>query len=102
MEHLVDAPVANILVLAGVAFLGVAILGRIGGLLGQIFGSARADRQSRAMAGLLGIALLVGGVKLHLMGDAVAEQSRHLEHRADRTQTSNRASVAETLTPAQK
>ena len=102
MDHLTDAPAANILILAGVVFLAVAILGEVGGLLAKLFGPAKADLRSRAMAGLLGVALVVGGVKLHLISDAATEQSRHMAHRADRTQTSNRAAVAETVTSDQK
>ena len=102
MDHLTDAPAANILILAGVVFLEIAILGKVGGLLAKLFGPAKAGLRSRAMAGLLGVALVVGGVELHLISDAARERSRHLVPRANRTQTSNRPSVAETVTPDQK
>jgi len=102
MDHLTDAPAANILILAGVVFLEIAILGKVGGLLAKLFGPGKAGLRSRAMAGLLGAALVVGGVKLHLITDAATEQSRHMAHRAERTQPSNHASVVETMTPGPK
>ena len=39
MEHLTDAPVANILILAGIMFVAVGLFGRIGGFIGSIFGT---------------------------------------------------------------
>jgi len=69
MDHLTDAPVANILILAGILFLAVAIFGRVGGFIGKIFGNIEAAGNSRVLAGVLGALLTVGGGWLHQHGD---------------------------------
>jgi hypothetical protein len=65
MDHLTDAPVANILILAGIIFLAVGLFGRIGGFIGSIFGNIEAGKNSRVLAGILGAVLIVGGGWLH-------------------------------------
>jgi hypothetical protein len=65
MDHLTDAPIANILILAGVIFLAVGIFGRVGGFIGSIFGNIEAGKNSRVLAGVLGILLILGGVWMH-------------------------------------
>src|SRR5580658_5734024 len=65
MEHLTDAPVANILILAGIIFLAVGIFGRVGGFIGSIFGNIEAGKNSRVLAGTLGLLLIVGGGWMH-------------------------------------
>jgi hypothetical protein len=65
MDHLADAPIANILILAGVIFLAVALFGRIGGFIGSIFGNIEAGQNSRVLAGVLGGLLIVGGSWMH-------------------------------------
>src|SRR5215469_11697707 len=54
LSHLVDAPLANILILAGLAFLGVAVIGKISGKI-------EPSTSGRVMAGILGLALLAYG-----------------------------------------
>jgi hypothetical protein len=65
MDHLADAPVANILILAGIIFLAVGIFGRIGGFIGSIFGNIEAGKNSRVLAGVLGAILIMAGGWLH-------------------------------------
>ena len=65
MEHLTDAPVANILILAGIIFLAVGIFGRVGGFIGSIFGNIEAGKNSRVLAGTLGLLLILGGGWMH-------------------------------------
>ena len=65
MDHLADAPVANILILAGIIFLAVGIFGRIGGFIGSIFGNIEAGKNSRVLAGVLGAILIVAGGWMH-------------------------------------
>lgn len=65
MDHLADAPIANILILAGVIFLAVGLFGRVGGFIGSIFGNIEAGKNSRVLAGVLGVFLIVGGGWLH-------------------------------------
>lgn len=60
MEHLADAPIANILILAGVIFLAVGLFGRVGGFIGSIFGNIEAGQNSRVIAGVMGAFLIVG------------------------------------------
>lgn len=72
MDHLADAPIANILILAGVVFLAVGLFGRIGGFIGSIFGNIEAGKNSRVLAGVLGSLLIVGGVWMHQQSDRSA------------------------------
>lgn len=72
MDHLADAPIANILILAGVIFLAVGLFGRIGGFIGSIFGNIEAGKNSRVLAGLLGGLLILGGGWMHQQGDKAA------------------------------
>ena len=65
--HLVDAPLANILILAGLAFLGVAVVGKISGKI-------EPSTSGRIMAGILGLGLLVYGVHAHAASDASPKQ----------------------------
>ena len=82
MGHLFDAPSANILIVAGIAFLAQAVFGRLGGLLGRLFGKIRPRPSSRMLAGVLGMGLVIGGVKLHLSADAGKELSNEPPKRA--------------------
>ncbi len=52
LSHLADAPLANILVLAGLAFLGIGVIGKISGKL-------EPSAAGRVMCGVLGTVLLV-------------------------------------------
>src|SRR5215472_6845528 len=63
LSHLVDAPLANILILAGLAFLGIAVVGKISGKI-------EPSTSGRIMAGILGLALLAYGIYAHSTGDA--------------------------------
>jgi len=62
LSHLVDAPLANILILAGLAFLGIAVIGKIRGKI-------EPSTSGRIMAGALGLALLACGIYAHSVGD---------------------------------
>lgn len=75
MDHLADAPIANILILAGVIFLAVGLFGRIGGFIGSIFGNIEAGKNSRVLAGVLGSVLIVGGAWMHQQGDKSASHA---------------------------
>ena len=75
MDHLADAPIANILILAGVIFLAVGIFGRIGGFLGSIFGNIEAGKNSRVLAGVLGSVLILGGAWMHQQSDKTASHA---------------------------
>lgn len=69
MDHLADAPIANILIIAGIIFLSVGLFGRVGGFIGSIFGNIEAGKNSRVLAGVLGAVLIVGGAWLHQLAD---------------------------------
>lgn len=75
MEHLTDAPVANILILAGIIFVAVGLFGHIGGLVGSIFGSIEAGKNARILSGVLGAALIIGGGWMHQLPSPVPSPS---------------------------
>jgi hypothetical protein len=75
MDHLADAPIANILIIAGVIFLAVGLFGRVGGFIGSIFGNIEAGNSSRVLAGVLGGFLIIGGGWLHQLGDKAAAKN---------------------------
>jgi gas vesicle protein len=62
LNHLIDAPVANILIVAGVIFLGIAAVGRITGKI-------EPDKMGRIMSGVLGAVLLIAGSVSHVQHD---------------------------------
>ncbi len=62
LGHLVDAPLANILIVAGLLFLGI-------GAVGKVTGKIEPDKFGRMMASLLGLVLLAAGVAIHIRGD---------------------------------
>ena len=68
LSHLVDAPVANIFILAGLAFLAIGVLGKISGKIEPSTGG-------RIMSGLLGMALLIYGIYAHGATDAARNQA---------------------------
>jgi hypothetical protein len=63
LGHLVDAPLANILIIAGLLFLGV-------GVVGKVTGKIEPSTMGRLMAGLLGLVLLAAGVVAHIRRDS--------------------------------
>lgn len=75
MDHLADAPIANILIIAGVIFLAVGLFGRVGGFIGSIFGNIEAGKNSRMLAGAFGVCLILGGGWLHERSDKAATKS---------------------------
>jgi hypothetical protein len=62
LTHLTDAPFANILFLAGLAFLAV-------GVFGKVAGKIEPDKVGRIASAVVGIALLLVGFYLHNQGD---------------------------------
>lgn len=75
MDHLTDAPIANILILAGVIFLAVGLFGHIGGFIGSIFGNIEAGKSSRILAAVFGTALILGGAWMHQQSDRPASHA---------------------------
>jgi hypothetical protein len=69
LSHLADAPLANILVLAGLAFLGIGVIGKISGKL-------EPSAAGRVMCGVLGTVLLVFGIYAHATVDTARAQSK--------------------------
>lgn len=72
LSHLVDAPLANILVLAGLAFLGIATLGKITGKIDP-------GTSGRVMAGVLGAVLFVSGIYAHVKADRANNQAQQIK-----------------------
>jgi hypothetical protein len=62
LDHLVVAPFANILIIAGLLFLGI-------GAVGKVTGKLEPDKFGRLMLSLLGLALLAAGVATHVHSD---------------------------------
>jgi hypothetical protein len=69
LTHLIDAPVANILILAGLAFLAVGVIGRISGKI-------EPSQSGRLLSGLLGTLLLVYGLYAHGAADTGREGAK--------------------------
>lgn len=65
-----DTPIPNLLVLAGIAFIFLAI---VGGLTDKV----TVPKERQRLIGLIGALLLVGGVGMHLLGgrDAASDQA---------------------------
>jgi len=100
MDHLADAPVANILILAGVIFLAVGLFGRVGGFIGSIFGNIEAGNNSRVLAGVLGTFLIVGGGWLHEEGHKPAASNPPPTAPAASTPSASTAALAPSTPPA--
>ena len=62
LSHLIDAPLANILIVAGLFFLGI-------GAVGKVVGKIEPDKFGRVIAGLLGVVLIAAGIVIHVQGD---------------------------------
>lgn len=63
LTHLADAPVANVMFLAGLAFLAV-------GVFGKIAGKVEPDKIGRAGSALARVLLIALGLYFHVTGDA--------------------------------
>jgi hypothetical protein len=100
MDHLADAPVANILILAGIIFLAVGLFGRVGGFIGSIFGNIEAGKNSRVLAGVLGTFLIVGGGWLHEQGHKPAASNPQPAAPSASTPSASTAAPASSPSPA--
>jgi hypothetical protein len=60
--HLTDAPIPNLLVLAGLVFLGIAAVGKVSGKI-------EPNTSGRIMSGVLGLCVLFGGLYGHSVAD---------------------------------
>jgi hypothetical protein len=58
LDHLKDAPLPNLLIIAGLIFLGIAVVGRVSGKI-------EPSTSGRIMSGVLGFCLLIGGIYIH-------------------------------------
>jgi hypothetical protein len=83
LSHLIDAPLANILILAGLAFLAIAVLGSISGKI-------EPGTSGRVMSGVLGGVLLAYGIYVHSAVDTAAR---------DVSQSAPKASPPEDIKP---
>jgi hypothetical protein len=80
LPHLIDAPLANILILAGLAFLAIGVLGKISGKIEPGTGS-------RVMSGVLGLVLVLYGVHTHTATDTGAQAASKAEPTANEKAT---------------
>jgi hypothetical protein len=58
IDHLTDAPLPNVFIIAGLVFLGI-------GVVGKISGKIEPDTSGRIMSALLGVCLVFGGLYIH-------------------------------------
>jgi hypothetical protein len=79
VTHLLDAPVANVLILAGLAFLAVGVFGKISGKL-------EPGTTGRVASAAVGAALLIYGIYAHSASDA----RRQVQQYADAQPAQNR------------
>jgi hypothetical protein len=63
LSHLTDAPLPNLLLLAGLGFLAV-------GIVGKIEGKINLNKSGRTMSGLAGVILMIVGFNLHVSADS--------------------------------
>jgi hypothetical protein len=89
--HFIDAPVANILIVGGLAFLAIAVLGKISGKI-------EPDPASRIMAGILGTVLFVFGIYLHTASD----RERSPQNQASTTTSSSDSKPSNEPSPHQE
>jgi hypothetical protein len=68
LSHLADAPIANLLILGGLAFLAVGVIGKIGGKIDP-------GTTGRILSALVGVALLAYGVNTHPLVRNVSKKS---------------------------
>ena len=82
MDALFSAPLANILVVAGVVFLLVAVLGTVAGKIDP-------GKGGRIAAGAIGVVLLAVGLSMHLVvakmsdGVGVAKEEARVQQQAE-------------------
>ncbi len=69
IQHLLDEPIANVIVLAGIAFLFIAAVGKIQGKIDL-------DSRGRVMCAFLGLALVPGGLFIHHFQDFGGPQTQ--------------------------
>jgi hypothetical protein len=69
LSHLVDAPLANILILAGRAFLAIRIVGKTSGKI-------ESSTTGRIISGLIGLVLLIYGIYTHSAADTARNQAK--------------------------
>ena len=86
VSHLLDQPIANLIVLSGLVFLFVAAVGKISGKI-------EPDTRGRIICGVLGLALLVSGLLFHGSQDSKNPQTLpQASQPATQSQTSSTAS----------
>jgi len=88
LTHLVDAPAANIFILAGIFFLGIAAVGKIGGWI-------EPTTMGRLMSGALGAILFIYGVHEHSLADSTQNQTASTQNQTAVAPVSNQESNAQ-------
>jgi len=91
LGHLVDAPLANILILAGLGFLAVAVIGKFAGKI-------EPGTSGRLMSGVLGILLLAYGIYSHSAADKPQSQSGQGAEKQDVVATQPQPATSATRT----
>ena len=81
IQHLLDQPIANIIVLAGVAFFFIAAVGKVAGKIEPV-------ARGRIVCGVLGLIMVPGGLIVHGLQDSRGAQTQPSTASADVVQTS--------------
>jgi hypothetical protein len=68
IQHLLDQPIANVIVLAGVAFLFIAAVGKVAGKI-------EPDARGRIICGVLGVIMVPVGLIVHGFQDSNSAQT---------------------------
>lgn len=77
INNIISAPVANLLIIAGIAFLGIAVIGKI-------VGKIEPGKAGRLVSGGIGIILLIIGLVMHF---GQTEMPKQPESKPSATQT---------------
>ncbi|MGA1863468.1 MAG: CARDB domain-containing protein [bacterium] len=80
INNIISAPIANLLIIAGIAFLGIAVVGKI-------VGKIEPGKIGRLVSGGIGIVLLVMGLLMHF---GQAKMPKQPEYKPPATQSETR------------
>lgn len=85
INNIISAPVANLLIIAGIAFLGVAVVGKI-------VGKIEPGKTGRIVSGGIGIILLIIGLLMHF-GQTEMPKQQEYKPSATKTETKEQTNI---------
>ncbi len=69
VNNIISAPIANLLVFAGIIFLGIAVVGKI-------IGKIEPGKSGRIISGIIGMTLLIIGLFMHFKQNQIPKQPK--------------------------